>query len=104
MPRRKKIQTAPESAGNEAVASIRYPATRKNIPPGGLEAQGFVKEEATACHRHDPHLPPVLRSPPDPAATDGLQELLATARRRALSGEEAGCPRKRGKSNRFLVP
>ena len=90
MPRRKKTPTAPESASGEAVTSIKYPATRKNIPPAGLEAQGFVKEEAAVYYRHDPHLPPVLRSSPDPAATDRLQELLATARQRALSGEEAG--------------
>ena len=90
MPRRKKTPTAPESASSEAVTSLKYPATRKNIPPAGLEAQGFVKEEAAVYYRHDPHLPPVLRSSPDPAATDGLQELLATARQRALSGEEAG--------------
>ena len=90
MPRRKKTPTAPESASSEAVTSIKYPATRKNIPPAGLEAQGFVKEEAAVYYRHDPHLPPVLRSSPDPAAADRLQELLATARQRALSGEEAG--------------
>ena len=90
MPRRKKTPTAPESAISEAVTSLKYPATRKNIPLAGLEAQGFVKEEAAVYYRHDPHLPPVLRSSPDPAATDGLQELLATARQRALSGEEAG--------------
>ena len=90
MPRRKKTPTAPESASGEAVTSIKYPATRKNIPPAGLEAQGFVKEEAAVYYRHDPHLPPVLRSSPDPAAADRLQELLATARQRALSGEEAG--------------
>ncbi len=90
MPRRKKTPTAPESASSEAVTSLKYPATRKNIPPAGLEAQGFVKEEAAVYYRHDPHLPPVLRSSPDPAATDRLQELLATARQRALSGEEAG--------------
>ena len=90
MPRRKKTPTAPESASSEAVTSLKYPATRKNIPLAGLEAQGFVKEEAAVYYRHDPHLPPVLRSSPDPAATDRLQELLATARQRALSGEEAG--------------
>ena len=90
MPRRKKTPTAPESATSEAVTSLKYPATRKNIPLAGLEAQGFVKEEAAVYYRHDPHLPPVLRSSPDPAATDGLQELLATARQRALSEEEAG--------------
>ena len=83
MPRRKKAPTAPESASGEAVTSLKYPATRKNIPPAGLEAQGFVKEEAAVYYRHDPHLPPALRSSPDPAATDRLQELLATARKRA---------------------
>ena len=49
-----------------------------------------MREEASVYHRHGPHLPPVLRSSPDPAATDRLQELLATARQRVLSGEEAG--------------
>ena len=90
MPGRKKTVKTTAGAAHEAVASLKYPATRKNIPPAGLEAQGFVREEAPIYFRHDPHLPPVLRSSPDPAKTDRLQELLATARQRALSGEEAG--------------
>ena len=90
VPGRKKTVKTTAGAAHEAVASLKYPATRKNIPPAGLEAQGFVREEAPIYFRHDPHLPPVLRSSPDPAKTDRLQELLATARQRALSGEEAG--------------
>ena len=49
MPRRKKTPTAPESASGEAVTSIKYPATRKNIPPAGLptgELEIFGGDEA----------------------------------------------------------
>ena len=39
-------------------------------------------------YAHNPHLPPVLRSSPEPATADRLPELLATARKRPLSAEE----------------
>ena len=87
MARRKAAASGSGEAG--AVASITYPAKRKNIPPAGLEAQGVVRETPTVRYDYNPHLPPALRSAPDAAVEDRLPELLAAARRRALSEEEA---------------
>ena len=83
MPRAKSTPPAP------AVASLQYPAKRKNIPPAGLGAHGVVREAPTVRYAHNPHLPPVLRSSPEPAAADRLPELLAAARERALTADEA---------------
>lgn len=79
---------APAHAG-DSIASIKYPAKRKNIPPAGLEAQGVVQEAPKLRYEYNPHLPPMLRSATDAAAADKLPELLAIARQRALSAEEA---------------
>ncbi len=87
MARRKAAASGSGEAG--AVASITYPAKRKNIPPAGLEAQGVVRETPTVRYDYNPHLPPALRSAPDAAAEDRLPELLAAARQRALSEDEA---------------
>ena len=70
------------------VATIKYSAKRKNIPPAGLEAQGEIRETPTFRHQYNPHLPPVLRSAADAAATDALPELLHEATRRPLSETE----------------
>ena len=87
MPRKK---TNPTGGRDRAgVASITYAAKRKNIPPAGLEAQGVVRETAPVRYEFNPHLPPELRSAPDAAAADRLPELLAAARERALSEDEA---------------
>ena len=89
--RRKTTAATAATAGpvGEAVTSIRYSATRKNIPPAGLESHGMVREEPPVQYHHNPHLPPVLRSSPDATATDRLPELVAAARQRPLSEEEA---------------
>ena len=87
MPRRK--QPGRTAAATAAVTSLKYPAKRKNIPPAGLEAHGVVREKPAVRYDYNPHLPPVLRSSPDPAAADRLSELLAAARRRALTEDEA---------------
>ena len=76
------------SRRERAVRSVKYPATRKNIPPAGLEAHGMVRDEAAVRYEYNAHLPPVLRSAPDGAA-DRVRELLAAARQRALTEEEA---------------
>ena len=89
MARRRKTTATTAAPVGEAVTSIRYSATRKNIPPAGLESHGMVREEPPVQYHHNPHLPPVLRSSPDAAATDRLPELLAAARQRPLSEEEA---------------
>ena len=71
------------------VTSIQYSAKRKNIPPAGIEAHGVVRETPPVRYAHNPHLPPVLRSSPVPDTEDQLPELLATARERALTADEA---------------
>lgn len=88
MPARKKTAATSPNAG-DAIASIKYPAKRKNIPPAGLEAQGVLQEAPKIRFEYNPHLPPVLRSSPEAAEVDKLPELLATARKRALTDEEA---------------
>ena len=80
MPRRKRQETS--------VDDYRHDATRVNIPPAGLAAQGKVREVPTAHYAYDPHLPPVLRFDPTGQA-DKLPELLAEAQRRKLTEEEA---------------
>src|SRR5215208_3702546 len=70
------------------VESYRYDATRKNIPPAGLAASGRVQEAPKLTFAYDPHLPPVLRSDPT-GYDDQLPELLAIARTRKLTEEEA---------------
>ena len=88
MPRKKTNQAS--GRDKAGVASITYAAKRKNIPPAGLEAQGVVREAPRLRYEFNPHLPPELRSSPDAAAADRLPELLAAARQRALSEDEAG--------------
>jgi hypothetical protein len=61
MPRKPKIDPAAPNAG-DAIASIKYPAKRKNIPPAGLEAQGTLQEAPRIRFEYNPHLPPVLRA------------------------------------------
>jgi adenine-specific DNA-methyltransferase len=85
---RKKSAAAAEASG-EQIASIKYPAKRKNIPSAGLEAHGRIEEAPKIRYEYNPHLPPVLRSSNDPAEADKLPELLQTSRKRALTDEEA---------------
>jgi adenine-specific DNA-methyltransferase len=89
MPRKQKTATTVQGNTDEAIASIKYTAKRKNIPPAGLEAQGVVQEAPRLRHEYNPHLPLVLRSATDPTAADQLPELLQTARQRPLTEEEA---------------
>ncbi len=89
MPRKGSPGTSDANETRAAVTSIRYPAKRKNIPPAGIEAHGAVRETPAVQYAFNPHLPPVLRSSPEPATTDQLPELLTAARQRALTDEEA---------------
>jgi len=86
---RKKQTDATAPLAGDSIASIKYPAKRKNIPPAGLEAQGTLQEAPRLRYEYNPHLPPVLRSAADATATDKLPDLLAIARKRALTDEEA---------------
>ncbi len=89
--RKQKAATAPEPEATPAdpVATYKFPTKRKNIPPAGLEAHGYIREVSRIRYEYNPHLPPALRSAIDATGTDKLPELLATARRRALSSDEA---------------
>ena len=73
----------------DSVSSIKYPTTRKNIPPAGLEAQGEIRDTERIRYHYNPHLPPVLRSAPEAVPSDVLPELLREATRRPLSAPEA---------------
>jgi adenine-specific DNA-methyltransferase len=70
------------------VADFRYDASRTNIPPAGLAAQGRVRETPKVAYAYDPHLPPVLRFD-EGGESDTLPELLEEARRRPLTADEA---------------
>ena len=89
MSRRKKAKTIDRATDGQGVASIKYPAKRKNIPPAGLESHSAVQEASRIKHHYNPHLPPILRSSSEPTTTDKLPELLKAARQRALSEDEA---------------
>lgn len=89
MPRKTNGDSSLPPSAADTIASIKYPAKRKNLPPAGLEAQGVVKEVERIRYEYNPHLPPALRSATDATGTDKLPELLATARQRALSADEA---------------
>ena len=89
MARRKKTAGSSGRTATETVTSIKHLATRKNIPLAGLESHGRVREAPPLQYQYNPHLPPVFRSAPDAAATDRLSELLAEARHRVLSEDEA---------------
>jgi len=89
MARKKKQDPNAQANAGDAITSIKYSAKRKNIPPAGLEAQGVIQEAPKIRHQYNPHLPPVLRSAAEATEVDSLPELLAIARQRALSPEEA---------------
>lgn len=75
--------------GQETVASIKYRAHRRNLPPAGIASHGELREESPYQYAFNPHLPPELRSSPDAAELDRLPEIVATARQRTLTDDEA---------------
>jgi adenine-specific DNA-methyltransferase len=83
MARKSKSETS-----EDQVVDLRYPgASRKNIPPAGLEARGKIVREQRLSYQYNPHLPPVLRFDADGGA-DALPELLEEAGKRPLTHEE----------------
>jgi len=83
MARKKNSET-----GEEQVVDLRYPgATRKNIPPVGLEARGKIVREKQLAYDYNPHLPPVLRFDAD-GKSDALPELIEEAGKRPLTADE----------------
>jgi adenine-specific DNA-methyltransferase len=89
VPRKKNSDLNSAYNADNVITSLRYSAKRKNIPPAGLEAQGVIREASRIRYEYNPHLPPLLRSATRATEADKLPELLAIARRRALSAEEA---------------
>lgn len=74
--------------GEEKVLEYRHRgATRKNIPPAGLAAQGKIAEKPPLQYSYNPHLPPELRFDAS-GRPDGYPELLEQARHRSLSADE----------------
>jgi len=83
MARKSKSETS-----EDQVVDLRYPgASRKNIPPAGLEARGKIVREHRLSYEYNPHLPPALRFDADGGA-DALPELLEDAGKRPLTHEE----------------
>ncbi|MFM0141267.1 site-specific DNA-methyltransferase [Paraburkholderia sp. RL18-085-BIA-A] len=85
----KKKKVTESAQPGETIADYRFGAKRTNVPPAGLAAQGKLKPQARIRYAYDPHRTPVLRFDSDGTA-DKLPELVATARKRALTDEEAG--------------
>lgn len=90
-----KAKNGAKDAADEAplspaasVKEYRHSAKRKNNPPVGLTALETVQEAPRIRYAYDPHLPPELRYDGTGAA-DKLPELLAIARKRALTADEA---------------
>ena len=86
-PRARKTKISPAEPA-QPVADYRFDTPRKNIPPAGLAAQGRLAEAKRIRYDYDPHWPPLLRFDGS-GIVDRLPELLETARRRALTEEEA---------------
>ncbi len=83
MARKSKLESS-----EDQVVDLRYPgASRKNIPPAGLEARGKIAKEKRLSYDYNPHLPPVLRFDADGNA-DALPELLEEAGKRPLTPDE----------------
>lgn len=88
MAQRKRKATPTDADPDGKVTDYRHADKRKNIPPAGLAAQGHVREVPKTRYAYDPHLPPVLRFD-ETGRKDVLPELLATARQRPLTADEA---------------
>lgn len=86
-PRARKTKISPAEPA-QPVADYRFDTPRKNIPLAGLAAQGRLAEAKRIRYDYDPHRPPLLRFDGS-GIVDRLPELLETARRRALTEEEA---------------
>ena len=70
------------------VADYRHDDTRKNIPPAKIAAEGRIPAVPKITYSYSPRLDPTLHFD-DLGGADALPELLATARQRALTEEEA---------------
>ncbi|MBI2432307.1 MAG: hypothetical protein HYV26_05500, partial [Candidatus Hydrogenedentes bacterium] len=87
--RKKQGEAAGQLALGESVKNYRHSeATRKNNPPAKIAAEGVVPLLPKAEYAYNPHRAPSLRFHPE-GKPDALPELLAAARKRALTAEEA---------------
>lgn len=97
MAKKRKTKTSDDSllkaansagAGSGAAAYRHKQARRKNNPPAKIAAEGVVPIIPKAAYEYNPHRPPVLRFDPD-GGPDDLPALIAAAKTRALTDEEA---------------
>jgi adenine-specific DNA-methyltransferase len=89
MAKNKGARPAAVGNGLDKVTDYRFPdATRKNNPPAKIAAEGNVPLVPKAEYKYSPRRPPELRFDPT-GRSDGLPELLATARQRSLTEAEA---------------
>jgi len=87
-PGRRSSPKAPRDPDTLPLADTRHPsASRRNIPPAKIAAEGVVPAIPKAEYAYNPHLPPVLRFDQH-GAPDALPELLDKARREPLSEDE----------------
>ena len=85
----KKTAVPKKATVKESVTSTKYPAKRKNIPPAGLEAHGRVAEHRKFATNTIRICRRCCARPRTATEADKLPELLAIARQRALSADEA---------------
>lgn len=88
MATRGKKKGADTTQPAESIADYRFDAKRTNIPPAGLAAQGKLESPQRIRYEYDPHRSPALRFD-GTGVSDKLPELLAIARQRALTDDEA---------------
>ena len=88
MPKKSKKAGGNGAAPLLNVKDYRYEeATRKNNPPAKIASEGLVPAVPKAQYFYSPRRPPKLQFDPD-GKPDALPELLAEARRRALTDDE----------------
>lgn len=87
MARKKKVEAVPGTLSK--VTDYRHEgATRVNIPPAKIAAEGTIPKVQEARYSYSPRRPPTLRFDPTGSA-DRLFDLLEAARQRTLSEDEA---------------
>jgi adenine-specific DNA-methyltransferase len=77
----------PKTEAAEPTDFVHEGATRKNIPPARIAAEGRVPRVAKVRYKFNPHLAPVLRFDPTGKA-DELETLIEKAGQGALSAAE----------------
>ncbi len=86
---RKKNGGRNANGGQDRITTYRHKqAKRKNNPPAKIAAEGTIPAVPKAVYEYNPHLPPILRFDPT-GKPDKLPDLLADAKRRKLTDEEA---------------